>query len=428
MSSLRRPGALIAIALAVMLACSPAARATPADSTASATVEAVTTSEAVDADVQAYLSENIHLSKDRMTIYWSLQSLSTLAKPLQPGEDRYSMSGSRAEFQFDLTSLDLESLVGVQVIKDINTVILTMKTDRQEDLIRVLDVIRTLDQPKRQVLIRVMVAEISTEKSQQVHSRIQMLEKGLAGDPDLSGQVSIDQGIIPDAAEDRTSPGFRLHVVKEQTLRSFLTMQKRDSDFEVLANPQVVVKHGEKAKIMVGSKINVVSGETRVAGNDVQIAQYSDQDIGLEFIVTPFIYGNGEVGLDISQSMTELTLVGSDLRNVETNRRQLQTFASTKSGTTVILGGMLQTRKNRSVSKVPVLHRIPVLGKLFVEHHRQDKEVDLMLFITPFILDHPEQAAVEHRPDVGRSPMPPRGARANGSFAHSQGARRGASR
>lgn len=385
MAFLRRLGILVAFVATGMVSCLSPASAALLETIASPPASVV------DPAIQKLLSENIQLSKDGTTIYWSLQSLSTLPKPVQPGEDQYSSGGNSAEFNLDFSSLDLESLVGVQVIKDINTVILTMKTDKKEDLLKVLDVIHTLDQPKKQVLIRVMVAEISTDKAKQVHNRIQMLNKGLGGNEELSSQVSIDQGVIPDSIEARNTPGFQLYAVKEQAVQSFLTMQKTDGQFEVLSNPQVVVKHGEKAKIMVGSKINMVSGETSVSGNVVQVAQYADQNIGLEFMVTPYIYGNGVVGLDISQSMTELTLAGTDLKNVETNRRQVQTFASTKSGTTVVLGGMLQTRESRNVAGVPVLSRIPLLGKLFVDHRRQVKDIDLMLFITPFILDHPER-------------------------------------
>lgn len=420
-SHLRRLGALAAIVLVGMLGyVATVAAADPHDvgsgprrhegailSGPSSGDNASISAKVADPDIQQLLNDHIHLSHDQTTIYWNLQSLSTIPRSSQADDDQRSMRGNSEPFSLDFDSLDLGSLVGVQVVKDINTVILTMKSNRKEDLVKVLDVIRTLDQPKKQVLIRVLVAEISTDKSQQVHNRIQMLAKSLGGKTDLSGQASIDQGIVPDTIEDRNTPGFHLYTVKDQALQSFLTMQKNDGQFEVLSNPHVVVKHGEKAKIMIGSKINMVSGETRVAGNDVQIAKYSDQDIGLEFIVTPYVYGNGDVGLDISQSMTELTLVGTDLKNVETNRRQIQTFASTTSGNTVVLGGMLQTRESRSIAGVPLLSRIPLVGKLFAEKRRQTKEVDLMLFITPVIIDGTQASAhADFRAEKSPAPSP----------------------
>ncbi|MFZ2959517.1 MAG: hypothetical protein WA705_21730 [Candidatus Ozemobacteraceae bacterium] len=350
-----------------------------------------------DLDAGKYLNGNIRLSGDQMTIYWNLQSTSTLPKPAVSENEAWANTGgnpgaasvSSDAFKLDFDSLDIETFADVKIMNEINTVILKMKTNRKEDLMKVLEIIHTLDQPQKQVMIRIMIAEVSSGKTQDIHNRMRLLSTNLGGAEDLGVQTSVDHVTTSDSQQERETPGLKLILLKDQTFRNFLTAQEAGAQFELLSNPHVVVKHGEKAKIVIGRRIHVVKTETQVSGHANPIINYVDQDIGLEFNVTPYIYGNGHVGLDINQRVTDLISIHPNLKRSETSHREVQTFANAESGDTIVLGGLLQRRKNRTTQKVPGLSRIPLIGKLFNKDSQLESEVDLMVFITPIILDRP---------------------------------------
>lgn len=339
--------------------------------------KASASAEISDEDLKMYLHENIRLSDDHKSIFWNLQSTSTVPKTDDSGS---------GEFSLDFSNLDIADLANIQIIDSINTIILTMKTAEKADLLKVLEMINALDQPKKQVLIRVTVAEMEVMKHRGHHNRIWSIGEELSGENGIGTQLEVNHDNNTDSLAAENQPGYKLFLINGQNLEMFLSAQKSNQRFNVLSKPQVVARHGEKATVMVGRKINVVSSETQVSGQTDQIVQYSDQSLGLEFSVTPFIYADNKIGMDINHKLTEIVSIDSDLKHTETSRREITTFANVKSGNTIVLAGMFQRRNNKSVESIPGLNKVPLLGNLFNRVTRDSRDVELLLFITPTIL------------------------------------------
>ena len=107
----------------------------------------------------------------------------------------------------------------------------------------------------------------------------------------------------------------------------------------------------------------------------------------MSLFVTPFIQANGLVSMDIMQKVTSLEKYDADLNIADTNDRQITTTANVAVGKTVVLGGMVQKRRLRNKAGVPGLSRIPLLGKAFDRSDLTETEVELMVFLTPEVID-----------------------------------------
>ncbi len=339
-----------------------------------------------DEEFNKLLNDQIRLSDDRSTIFWNLQTVSTVPATSDSGGDySYSSSGS-GDFSLDFSNLDLADLAEFQVVDSINTVIIKMKTTERADLLKVLEVINTLDQPRKQILIKVLIAEMEVLKNRFHHSTINAMDASVAGSHGVAATAEINQDNADIQQKNLNEPGFDLYLLNNKNMKMFLSAQKTNHSFNVISAPHVVGRHGEKSTVIIGQKINVVSSETQVSGQNDQIIKYDDESIGLEFMVTPYIYANNQVGMEIIHKLSQVQKIDMDMKTTETSHREMNTFANVKSGQTVVLAGMFQRRKARQKSRVPGMERIPLIGKLFERSNRDERDVELMIFITPTII------------------------------------------
>lgn len=326
---------------------------------------------AVGRKIQDLLTTSVRLAKDRRTIYWSIQSTSTVNGQGTP---------------LELDKLGLGNLVDAQLLANLNTAVLRMKSDREEDLLKVLEIITALDRPKKQVGIKVIVAEFEVDTDRYLKTQGRTVEPDLFKTA-LSGLFELDHSKASLNDQERTDMGYRLFLIQGRRLQTYLATQKTSSRFHIVSEPHVVVNHGETAKVFVGKGVNFINLETSVQGQK-PFETFTEESIGLSIGVTPYLYSDGRVGFQLDEEFSDLLLFNPDLRKQgQRTNRGLHTFATVPSGYTLALGGMLERRKNTERKTVPVLSRIPILKDLFRWESRDSKTIELVLFITPEILD-----------------------------------------
>jgi general secretion pathway protein D len=171
-----------------------------------------------------------------------------------------------------------------------------------------------------------------------------------------------------------------------------LNAMLEDSDTNILSSPRLRVKNHEKAKIMVGERVPIITNSvTPVTGGtgSVVTGTVSYQDVGLKFDVEPDIHLDNEVtiklGLEVSslgQAVT--TTSGSSVYIVGT--RNTSTALRLHDGETQILAGLVTDSDTSTVDKVPLLGQIPLLGHLFANDNGNKTKTEIILSITPHIV------------------------------------------
>jgi general secretion pathway protein D len=164
-----------------------------------------------------------------------------------------------------------------------------------------------------------------------------------------------------------------------------------DTDSNLLANPRIRVRNREKAKVLIGEKLPVI---TSTAVQNAGVASsVSYLDVGLKLEVEPQVYLDDEVGiklqLEVNSNLGAVT-VGNSTTGVTTayqvGTRTAQTNLRLRDGETQVLAGLINDNESDSWNKVPGLSDLPVLGRLFSNDNSSHEKTEIVLLVTPHIL------------------------------------------
>lgn len=178
-----------------------------------------------------------------------------------------------------------------------------------------------------------------------------------------------------------------------------------DSDANILAAPRIRTRDNQKAKILIGEKLPVVSSTiTPSATTPVVSNNVTYLDVGIKLEVKPHVYLEGDVGIELTM---EVSSAGppTTIHNNSTgdqivytvNTRDVTTALRLRDGETQILGGLIQDNETFSSDKVPGLGEFPLLDHLFGHGKNQDTKSEVVLSITPHILRAPAVADARAR-------------------------------
>jgi len=152
----------------------------------------------------------------------------------------------------------------------------------------------------------------------------------------------------------------------------------------ILANPRMVVLNGFTANIFTG-KIRFIEVEFMRWGT--LIKQIQGVNVGVSLNITPWTGGNGEITTRIEPQVSNIAELDSTTGLPTLSTRQLSTSVRVKDGETIILGGLKQEQTTKRVSRIPVLSDLPILGKAFTRHYENTVDSELVIFITPHLLN-----------------------------------------
>ncbi|HEY0747174.1 MAG TPA: secretin N-terminal domain-containing protein, partial [Steroidobacteraceae bacterium] len=170
-------------------------------------------------------------------------------------------------------------------------------------------------------------------------------------------------------------------------------------DTDTLASPRIRTRNKEKAKILIGSRVPVITQATVLsAGGSANSSSVQYLDVGLTLEVQPTIYQDGDVaikvGLEVS-SITNTVNVGNT-QAYTIGTRNANTVLRLRDGETQILAGLIQDSDTRNTSGIPGFSQIPIIGRLFGTHTNDREKTEIVLSITPRIIRSQPRAASEN--------------------------------
>ncbi len=261
-----------------------------------------------------------------------------------------------------------------------------------EDYEKIKRIIKVLDAMPRQVLIEVLIAEISLEKELE-HGVEWWLRTKSRG---YKAEVSSSFGL---AGSRENLLGFTYYGVNPDDFWNFIYALSTESQIKVLSSPHILVRDNEEATIDVGQEVPVITtetvGSTLIQGTAAIDRRISYKDVGIILKVKPHISEEGFVTLDITQESSEAqanTISGIDSPVIL--KRKVKTTLMVQDGHSVIIGGIIDHKRNVVKKKVPLLGDIPILGKAFSYEQTKRSKTELIVMLTPYVINSVEEADV----------------------------------
>ena len=307
----------------------------------------------------------------------------------------------------------------VQIAADKATNALIITAD-PADYIIIENVIKQLDITRSMVYLEALIMEVNASKSFGIGvewslakdvgiSQISDLGGSSVGIAGFKGSTSIIPQIDSTTGSVSLPSGFSLGIIGAgitiggvtfPNIGAVLQAYKNDTDVRILSTPQLLTLDNEDAEITVGSNVPYVTRQDTTTTSTTNYSSYEYKDVGVTLKMTPQINKDGFIRMKIDQSVTKvisqsaaLDSSGSTLALAPTTlKRTAKTTVSVKSGETVVIGGMIQDDSEYGSSRVPLLGDIPLVGWLFKTKSTTNQRTNLFIFITPRIVEKPDDA------------------------------------
>jgi len=260
----------------------------------------------------------------------------------------------------------------------------------QRDYRAIVETIKKLDIYPKQVLIEVMLAEITLDDTTQFG-----IEWGrfLSSNPPNAQEV-VMQGRPPadPFSAALAAIGIRYSIVElGGRVSAAIQAAATRGRLKVVSSPHIIASNNKEAKIQIGSSQPILTSTyttTATASTNVVEGTIEYKDIGIILTVTPRISDGGLVSMEISieDSTVDTTSLGN-LPDVPVfGKRTAKTVLSITEGQAIVIGGLIQDSKNATKTGIPLLSRIPLLGALFGTQRYITGKTELILLMTPHII------------------------------------------
>ncbi|MFD1253187.1 Type II secretion system protein D precursor [Devosia equisanguinis] len=220
----------------------------------------------------------------------------------------------------------------------------------------------------QQVMLQVTVSEIRRDVAKQLGINL----SGTATIGNVSLGFNSPQATGTGWGVDNATGGFPIGNVQ---LNAAIKALETRGAVHVLAQPTLTAMSGNKADFMVGGEISYASGIDPTTG----IPIYTLRDYGIKLNFTPTVKSNGSIGLTMETEVSE------PIANATLSTRKASTTIELSPGTTLAIGGLLDSRTSRSIDQLPALGNIPILGALFRSNEYKSQETELVIIVTPYL-------------------------------------------
>lgn len=243
------------------------------------------------------------------------------------------------------------------------------------------DVVSKLDIPRAQVHIEAILAEVSYK-----------LEKELGVEWDTR-QADSGSGLFASAKDGLALKDiFTLSYFNGSDIQAVLKVLQSDTDSNILSTPSLLTLDNQEASIIVGENVPFLTGTQQTQGGVANPFQTIERkDVGLTLKVTPRLNKGSTIIMDIYQEVSNVIPKVQNIAAVDlvTKKRAIETTVMVEDKGMVVLGGLIQDDLVNTVTKVPILGDIPLLGELFKSSKVESQKANLMVFIRPTILSNP---------------------------------------
>lgn len=357
--------------------------------------------------IQVYYLENA----DAETLAKTMNEILTGIKTQATTAVRGAAAAGTAAAAAIQPSQSLES-VSITADKPTNSLIINSTPEEYET---VRNIIRQLDIKRKQVYVEALILELSMDATKKLGASLQgAVETSNDGVVFTRSGLNTDNLVVnPENPLASTITGILLGgifnpitvlgpdgtEITVPALSMLIDLSKTDSDINILSAPRLLTSDNEEAEIVVGSNVPIITSRLTNA-----VGAASDQgtglatsvaverkDVALTLRFTPQITEGDLVRLNVYQEITNIAESNANVGNPDQvgpsfTKRLIRNTVLAENGRTVVLGGLIDSNIQESITKVPVLGDIPLLGWLFKKKTSSEHKTNLLVFITPHII------------------------------------------
>jgi type II secretory pathway component GspD/PulD (secretin) len=231
-----------------------------------------------------------------------------------------------------------------------------------------------IDVMPQQVMVEVKVVDTSPEAAEQI---------GVQWDWTPFSFIEGKPGTTSDALTKSKGAGVGAFSRFPWSFNATLSAMVTRKEAKILASPKVMVLDNEDANIFIGDTIRTKISQASTNGTTIQVLEFP---IGIVLLVRPRINDDGRITMRVHPVVSTITSIGAD-NLPQTSSREAETTVMVKDGETIVLGGLIRDEFLKTVQEVPLLSKLPIIGELFKFRSKDHRHSEIMVFITPHILD-----------------------------------------
>jgi len=289
--------------------------------------------------------------------------------------------------------------------------------DYPENIAEAEKLLKQLDVRPKQVLVEATILSATLNEGMELGVDLNFLGgvhlDGTDATPDL-----ISEGVAPDRGTAALTPmgqiaagtpgspietsgfariggsGLRIGITSGD-FSAFITALEQVTDTTILANPKILAVNKQLGQVYIGTKIGYISQTTQTQTSTTQQVDFLDTGTKLSF--RPYIGDDGYIRMDIHPKDSSGTLKANDIPDEFST--ELATNVMVKSGQTIVIGGLFRDVVVTSRKQIPLLGDLPLVGGLFRGTSDQTTRQEVIILLTPHIIEEPEQTNSEARID-----------------------------
>ena len=299
------------------------------------------------------LNNNLYEGKDQ------LDRIVQLIKIIVPDENRISLNYTLNE-NIAMSEEKIRVPVG-------NPYIVVQGT--QEELEAVGELISNIDRKLPQIMIEAKIVEINRNKTKDLGV------SWFVGDQE--GQISFGEMSLGGTMERQDLVSIRIQALEKKNLG------------RLVGNPRILTLSGKTAVISVGEKVPYRDIVADSEGNKSFPIKWLD--VGVKMGVTPEVTQDGFIILHVFPKVStfverEYLLEGLTFKDPQPSEKSADTTARLRAGETLVIGGLIKSSDIETVTKIPLLGDIPIIGELFTLRNKTHEETELIIFLTPSLV------------------------------------------
>ncbi len=251
------------------------------------------------------------------------------------------------------------------------------------------DLVSQLDRPGRQVLLSALIAEISTDDALSLGLRWSSTQ---ITPSNSDNSISLSNGFQGTANNNFAGNLFDTTVLNSNVnLNLLLQALAQKTNVSILSEPRIFTSDNQEAEFFNGQDVPFITeSQPNTQGNLVQSFDY--KAVGIALRIRPRITVRRDVDLRVNVELSSFVPGNTLFGGVIIDRRETSTQIIVKDKQTIVISGILRSEDTNVVRKIPLLGDIPLLGELFKSREKTKKNSELLVFITPIVVENPEEA------------------------------------
>jgi type II secretory pathway component GspD/PulD (secretin) len=242
-----------------------------------------------------------------------------------------------------------------------------------------LQLLAKLDTKPRQIMVEVNVIETTPEFKESLG-----LNHSWAPFKFFEAPKNTAFGDTFSTANATRPAGFGTMSRGPWSLQSLLQAESSKTDTKILANPKIQVTDNDGASIFIGDTVRVKIAQSGSLGS--QTVDIREFPVGIILLINPRINADGNITMHVNPVISSITGVGAD--NIpQTSSREAETNVVVKDGESMVLGGLIRDEESKTISSIPLLSKLPLIGELFKNRSTSKKKTEVIVTITPHIID-----------------------------------------